>query len=592
MNKIDNIANLLNNNSKKCLAINGTWGIGKTYLWKQVEKKLSEVDKDKKVVYVDLFGKESYKQILEEIVVSLHGDYNKITKTTFKGLEGLVKGISGGLINIDSDTIFSFLKKEDFNNIIVCFDNIERRSDNLSLKEILGLVNLLKEDKECSVIMIFHEDELKEQDNNSTIDNKKKETKQELNSLLQAYEPKAKEEQAKQNNKNWYQIYKEKIIDCEITIRNNDEVAKAIIKEKINKYTKTTNDIKNIIENIIFERYKEQCNGNLRLLYHILEHIDYFNTQCFLLFCKYDNKKTFTDALKLSYISLIFQIKKYLSIKIEENDFSSNYYLYEKYLKNMFYLSKEEKYQLRRDFYQTLKIDFYYKLQNCTTEYLAGNLNDEEFVKDIENSLSKIDFYSKNGMTHYPYIFYQELLSIYAQIANAQITKKKLSNIEEKINQHYIKALVVEELEFDFHDDYKSDKNLLKLLVNEKWKRYYEETKEKHKTSKYENINTFINSYENIESSFSSEAIKQYNFFKKEELVHLFKENNDFCKKFFNHFSINMVANYEFSGDLNNNLFRAYSDFLNLDENKIKKRVILKHINSRNSVLKKLSIDK
>ncbi|EOF7235542.1 P-loop NTPase fold protein [Campylobacter coli] len=561
MNKIDNIANLLNNNSKKCLAINGTWGIGKTYLWKQVEKKLSEVDKDKKVVYIDLFGKESYKQILEEIVVSLHGDYNKITKTTFKGLEGLVKGISGGLINIDSDTIFSFLKKEDFNNIIVCFDNIERRSDNLSLKEILGLVNLLKEDKECSVVMIFHEDELKEQDNNSPIDNKK-------------------------NDKNWYQIYKEKIIDCEITIRNNDEVAKAIIKEKISKYTKTTNDIKNIIENIIFERYKEQCNDNLRLLYHILEHIDYFNTQCFLLFCKYDNKKTFTDALKLSYISLIFQIKKYLSIEIEENNFSSNYHIYEKYLKNMFCLNKEEKYQLRRDFYQTLKIDFYYKLQNCTTEYLAGNLNDEEFVKDIENSLSKIDFYSKNGMTHYPYIFYQELLSIYAQI-----TKKKLSNIEEKINQHYIKALVVEELEFDFHDDYKSDKNLLKLLENEKWKRYYEETKEKHKTNKYENINTFINSYENIESSFSSEAIKQYNFFKKEDLIQLFKDNNDFCKKFFIHFSKNMNIKHNFNDDLNNNLLQAYLDFLNLDENKIKKRVVLEHINSRNSVLKKLPID-
>ncbi|EOH4413987.1 P-loop NTPase fold protein [Campylobacter coli] len=561
MNKIDNIANLLNNNSKKCLAINGTWGIGKTYLWKQVEKKLSEVDKDKKVVYIDLFGKESYKQILEEIVVSLHGDYNKITKTTFKGLEGLVKGISGGLINIDSDTIFSFLKKEDFNNIIVCFDNIERRSDNLSLKEILGLVNLLKEDKECSVVMIFHEDELKEQDNNSPIDNKK-------------------------NDKNWYQIYKEKIIDCEITIRNNDEVAKAIIKEKISKYTKTTNDIKNIIENIIFERYKEQCNDNLRLLYHILEHIDYFNTQCFLLFCKYDNKKTFTDALKLSYISLIFQIKKYLSIEIEENNFSSNYHIYEKYLKNMFCLNKEEKYQLRRDFYQTLKIDFYYKLQNCTTEYLAGNLNDEEFVKDIENSLSKIDFYSKNGMTHYPYIFYQELLSIYAQI-----TKKKLSNIEEKINQHYIKALVVEELKFDFHDDYKSDKNLLKLLENEKWKRYYEETKEKHKTNKYENINTFINSYENIESSFSSEAIKQYNFFKKEDLIQLFKDNNDFCKKFFIHFSKNMNIKHNFNDDLNNNLLQAYLDFLNLDENKIKKRVVLEHINSRNSVLKKLPID-
>ncbi|HDX3473044.1 TPA: hypothetical protein ROD47_001788, partial [Campylobacter jejuni] len=48
--------------------MNGPWGVGKTHLWKQVEKKLSKVNKDKKVVYIDLFGKESYKQILEEIV--------------------------------------------------------------------------------------------------------------------------------------------------------------------------------------------------------------------------------------------------------------------------------------------------------------------------------------------------------------------------------------------------------------------------------------------------------------------------------------------------------------------------------------------
>ncbi|EDP5852771.1 hypothetical protein FWA56_08385, partial [Campylobacter jejuni] len=51
MNKIDNIANFLNKKSKKCLAINGPWGIGKTHLWKQVEEKIN----DKKVVYIDLF---------------------------------------------------------------------------------------------------------------------------------------------------------------------------------------------------------------------------------------------------------------------------------------------------------------------------------------------------------------------------------------------------------------------------------------------------------------------------------------------------------------------------------------------------------
>ncbi|MCV3428740.1 KAP family NTPase [Campylobacter sp. IFREMER_LSEM_CL1904] len=567
MNKIDTIANFLDNNSKKCLAINGSWGIGKTYLWKQVENKLSEINADKKIIYIDLFGKESYKQILEEIVFKIHGNYNKIANTFSQIIAKITEIKSAGTININPDAIFSFLKKEDFKKVIVCFDNIERKSDNLSLKEILGLVNLLKEEKECNVVVIFHEEELKEQDGILTENNK--------------------EEQAKQyNSKNWYQIYKEKVIDCEITIKDNDEVAKAIIKDRINKYTKITDEIRNIIENIIFERYKEQCNGNLRLLYHVLEHIDYFNKQCFLLFCKYDNKKTFSDALKLNYISLIFQIKKYLSIKIEENDLSSDYHLYEKYLKNMFYLSKEEKYQLRRDFYQTLKIELYYKLQNCKIEYLVGNLSDEQFVKDIENSLLKIDFYSENGMTHYPYGFYKNLLSTYTQITN-----KKLSDIEEKINQHYIESLVIEEFKFDLNHDYRSDIALLKLLENEKWKDYYEETKEKYKTSKYENINALINSYKNIENSFYLEAIKQYNFFKKEELVQLFKNNNDFCKKFFNHFSMNMVASHKFDDDLNNNLFQTYLDFLDLDENKIKKSVVVEYINSQNSVLRKLLIE-
>lgn len=133
---------------------------------------------------------------------------------------------------------------------------------------------------------------------------------------------------------------------------------------------------------------------------------------------------------------------------------------------------------------------------------------------------------------------------------------------------------------------------LLKLLENEKWKHYYEETKEKYKTNKYENVNAFINSYESIESSFNFEAIKQYNFFKREELIQLFKENNEFCTKFFNHFSINMAVNHKFDDDLSNNLLRAYLDFLDLEENKIKKSVVLKYIDSQNSVLRKLLINK
>ncbi|TBR81048.1 hypothetical protein DU472_00015 [Campylobacter novaezeelandiae] len=114
MNEIDNIANFLNNKFKKCLAINGPWGVGKTYLWKQVENKLSKINKNRKIVYIDLFGKKSYKQILEEIVFKVHMGYNKIVNVASQVITKTAKFKSARVISINPDTIFSFLKKELF----------------------------------------------------------------------------------------------------------------------------------------------------------------------------------------------------------------------------------------------------------------------------------------------------------------------------------------------------------------------------------------------------------------------------------------------------------------------------------------------
>lgn len=49
MKQTDKIIEILKDKSKICLVINGSWGIGKTHLWKQVEKKLSEDKKEKKL---------------------------------------------------------------------------------------------------------------------------------------------------------------------------------------------------------------------------------------------------------------------------------------------------------------------------------------------------------------------------------------------------------------------------------------------------------------------------------------------------------------------------------------------------------------
>jgi hypothetical protein len=58
--------------------------------------------------------------------------------------------------------------KQDFKDIIVCFDDFERLSSSMELEEVLGLISELKEQKNCSVVMILNEDQLR--DNKETLD--------------------------------------------------------------------------------------------------------------------------------------------------------------------------------------------------------------------------------------------------------------------------------------------------------------------------------------------------------------------------------------------------------------------------------------
>ncbi|MBX1351302.1 AAA family ATPase, partial [Campylobacter jejuni] len=508
MNKIDNIANFLNKKSKKCLAINGPWGIGKTHLWKQVEEKIN----DKKVVYIDLFGKESYKQILEEIVFKIHGNYNKIMNTFSQIATKIAKIKSAGTINITPDAIFSFLKKEDFNNIIVCFDNIERRSDNLSLKEILGLVNLLKEEKECNVVMIFHKGELEEQDNNSAINDKEKQAKQD-------------------NSKNWYQKYKEKTIDYEFIINDNSKAAYNIISDEA-KCDKE-------IQNIIFECYQNSCNNNLRLLLHFIEHIIYFNKECFIKIKKEDyGNEIFFSGLKMYYDILLNHIKEYYSYDINED--KPRYSIFKKYFDDSCYLNQDDLDALKSHFESNLKEKARIYFDKCKDKYFYGNLNDIDFAKHIEDLFPRFQNYTYENGTYYSISYYQAFFELYEKIMSKELVYKK--DIEKKI----IKELVEYEFNISIWRDlpYKNFYKEIKDMIdkNEEYKNYYQDLQSEKR--KKININSFLNglSSDKIRQTFSTNNIWQYNHFEIESIVKSFQTNNDFYHEFFIFFSSAMDA--------------------------------------------------
>lgn len=56
------------------------------------------------------------------------------------------------------DSISFFAIKD----VVICVDDFERRGNGLALRDVLGLVSMLKEQRNCKVVLIFNENELKD----------------------------------------------------------------------------------------------------------------------------------------------------------------------------------------------------------------------------------------------------------------------------------------------------------------------------------------------------------------------------------------------------------------------------------------------
>lgn len=150
----DRLIELLNSTQSFGIALNGKWGVGKTFFWNQlIEEKFSA----KKTAYISLFGVETIQQIKNDLILQIYTQNGFVKK--IKDKVGSFK-----LYGMDISLALSWFEKKDFENVIVCFDDFERISDKLKLKDVLGLISELKEQKKCTVVLILNKKELKDED--------------------------------------------------------------------------------------------------------------------------------------------------------------------------------------------------------------------------------------------------------------------------------------------------------------------------------------------------------------------------------------------------------------------------------------------
>ena len=160
--------------ARTALALRGRWGVGKTYQWRQV---VNEVAADGRLgrgqyAYVSLFGLSSPDDVKAELVArrrtaddldpyehdlperklarrakGLFGPYARLLKN-HPGLRGV---LGPGVAEAVAFDLFG-------RDLLVCFDDLER--SDLTLKEVFGLVTHLRDERNCDVIVIVHDERL------------------------------------------------------------------------------------------------------------------------------------------------------------------------------------------------------------------------------------------------------------------------------------------------------------------------------------------------------------------------------------------------------------------------------------------------
>ena len=163
----------LSNDTNHALMISGDWGVGKTYYFKNIlRKKIAETStyavqqKKYRPILISLFGLKSIEEIQSEIFLNIYPLLkNKVTKLGTSVVKALIKGIMnlkniGEYYNYASEVEVDKGDWINFEELVLCFDDLERISPDLNLEEFIGYINTLVENENVKVIIIANENKI------------------------------------------------------------------------------------------------------------------------------------------------------------------------------------------------------------------------------------------------------------------------------------------------------------------------------------------------------------------------------------------------------------------------------------------------
>jgi hypothetical protein len=346
----DRLKELLNYEEPLGIVIRGEWGVGKSYFWKDFSERYL---KNKKVVYISLFGKGSLKELKEDMIVQTFKFY-KQAKRIISPLK-FIKQLNLPLFSVDVslESILSLLEPRKLDNLIVCFDEFERLSPKLELREVFGFISYLKENFNCKVVMIINEEMLKR---------KKQNDKEKL-----------EKENKKENFTQIYNEYKEKIIDYELSFTPSVEENFNIMKNRV---------LSKLAKDELLSFLKKFNIKNLRTIRQLILILNDFVFIDYLEINNEVKKEFFQKLIRLAYIKIKFNFNKFKELEAyhisrlasnrKESEKDTEFKEILKYLDDLFFVFSLES--------KDIKI---------IVDYLKDPVPDKEIVSEVLTEIDK-----------------------------------------------------------------------------------------------------------------------------------------------------------------------------------------------------------
>lgn len=344
-----------------CVFIDGQWGVGKTYTIEQFEKKHEDLYE---VKHISVFGKNNLRDIEKDIIINLSSFYKvfnnelfqksgfkfgfNIAKSVSKKFTGMELGLSQYIDNI---TIENINKKD---NVVICIDDLERKSDKLEFKDLLGLVE--RTSTKFDVILI-----------GSTIN-------------------------LPDNEKGYFSKFKEKLIDYHLCI---DEVSdNTLVKILDPVFENMDDDCKNEIINA-FRRVRlndKQELKNLRIYKQYINLLKRVNNES----CKLINNRSVCIDSKIIVLCMNIIAETFLKQKISDSSFGYNDQQIKKVINNIFNYEDYNKTILKEYFkdYTEIqedirKIRYLYKMKKQEAKDLFQKIITKVDTKDLNYFLTQ-----------------------------------------------------------------------------------------------------------------------------------------------------------------------------------------------------------